>query len=605
MERPARSVFFAALLLAAALAACSSEVERGGCSGDDECPLASRCTEGVCTAQPPPVATLELPTRAEAFALVQLDGTASADPEGEALAAYAWTVRATSAPCDPPAIAGTGPVTFVRFGCAGRYAVELVVRDARGLESAPAIQEIDVEPAADGGAVLTGPDVATEHACAGEPLVCRPVGRIRLSASSGIPGAAVRWSVVPPSGRPLDAGRRVSFVPGPDAPSPEVLIETDGSAISGDWIFRAEARDAFGPTGAAHQRVTIGNRPPAVSTVAPAAFPHAYDPARNVFVAAGEVRFSASDPDGDPLELEAIWRHVGDGGSQFTGALLADRATFSIAVARNAPEDAFLLRGGAGLERTIEIAARDPAGGESWARQPILVGNTPPVLVKVAPSASVPHRFDRARSRYVAVTSIGEWSDPDGDPLTASGGAAPCETVSMVNGVAHAECAAPYDGAPAAGRIVGWHAVPVTVSDPWDKGPSTVQTVDVLNSPPSLVLLATSPATLPCSREAAFLTAGYCVPFTVKEVDLPAARFQALPGVSDPDGDPVTVTPLTPSGGSASPEMAVCTDGSSVPFQFDLPHLDNVCLQKLVPAAFHGSDGAATVEVPALPALGC
>lgn len=602
MPSPAR-VPITLLALAAALSACSSEVERAGCAGDDQCPLESRCTAGVCTAQPPPVAMMRLPPRAEAFALVQLDGTGSADPEGEGLAAHSWTVRATSAPCDPPVVAGTGPVAWVRFGCPGRYSVELVVRDARGLESAPAIQEIDVDPGTSGGAVVTGPDVVTDHVCDGEPLACRPAGRIRLSATSAVAGAALRWSVMPPAGRSLDATRRVSFFPGPDAPAPEVLIESDGSAISGDWIFRVEARDAFGVTGAAESRVSIGNRPPVVVLEAPAAFPHVYDPARGVFAASGEVPYAVHDPDGDPLEVGAVWRHVGDGGSAFSGTLLADRVTFAIEVFRSTPADALLLRGGAGLERTIEIVARDPSGGQTWARVPILVGNRPPVLVKPAASASVPHVFDAARSRYVAVAPLGEWADPDGDPLTASGGATPCDALSLVDGVAQVECAAPYEGTPAAGRIVGWHAVPVTVSDPWEKGPSAVQTVDVLNSPPSIVLRATNPASVPCSR-GGWLS--LCGPPITAAIDLPAARFEALPEIFDPDGDPVVVTALTPRGGSASPPMAVCTDGTSLPFRFELPHLDDVCPVQLPPAALRGSDGVATVEVSALPALsGC
>ena len=165
----------------------------------------------LCVADVRPVAALRPLGTVEAFALVQLDGTESRDPDGDdGVVEHVWSVRAVDARCAAPEVAGGAPLALVRFGCPGRYEVSLVVRDRLGVESAPATGQVDVLPAAGEPVVVAGPDVATDHACAGTPLVCRAVDPVLLSASADA-GLALRWSVEPPLDRPLAGG---------DAPRP-------------------------------------------------------------------------------------------------------------------------------------------------------------------------------------------------------------------------------------------------------------------------------------------------------------------------------------------------------------------------------------------------
>jgi hypothetical protein len=583
------------------LAACASGLEPAGCTSDERCPLASRCAGAVCAADVPPTSAIRVPPTIEEFALVQLDGSDSSDPDADdVIVEHAWSVRSISAACDAPAIAGTGPLAWVRFGCPGRYAVGLVVRDALGVASAAASTDVEVRPATSAPVVIASPDLVTDHACAGEPLVCRPTAALRLSATTAPSDATLRWSVEPPVGRPLDATRRLAFLPGPDAPAPTVSIEADGTAIAGDWIFRVEARDAFGVVGAAYTRVSIGNRAPVIVAEVPRPFAHTFDADRSRFLSSGAIAYAAHDPDGDPVELSASWRHVGDGDAQFRGELQADRVTFAIEVPHTVPDDALHLIAGAELARTIEVLARDSNRAESRASLPIVVANRPPVAVGSPGDTRFPHVFDPSASRYLALASLGHWADPDGDPLTASGGAAPCGTVSMLGALAQVECAVAYDGTPAVDRIAGRHAVPLRVSDPWAAAPTTVHTIEVLNSAPVLAWTV-DPATTVCWRWAVTLDSLRACAMSSLPYTCDATQFTVFPTVADPDGDPLTVTPETPHGGSASPSLAVCREGACVPFRFELPDIPKLCALDPAPASLSLSDGSAFVKATTMP----
>jgi len=580
------------LLTALALAACSSGAAPATtCRTDAQCPAASRCGGGVCVADGRPVAAIRPLATVEAYALVQLDGSESRDPDrGDALAEHLWTVRAVTARCAPPVVAGGTPIALVRFGCPGSYEVSLTVRDALNIESAPAQVAVDVVASRQAPVVTTGPDVSMDHACSGEPLVCRPEEPVVLSASTALPGLALSWSVEPPLDRPLEDGtRRVGFLPGPAVAAPTVSIETDGTAISGDWIFRVEASDAYGVVGAGYTRVSVRNRNPVVVAGAPAPFAHVFDAAAARFTSSGQLAWAAADPDGDPIEVAAIWRHVGDGGASFEGELASSTVTFAVEVPYAAPADALFLRGGAELARTIEIVARDLNRGEGRASVPVEIGNEPPRPAGGVVDLRVPHRFDAARSRYLANVQLGAWVDPDGDPLSAGAGTAPCEAVTVVDGVAQAECSVPFEGVPAVDRIAGVRAVTAPVRDPWSFASGIpVYRIEILNSAP-VVAVTASPATFCVLKPVSYLPLQFPVP---------AARFTVIPVATDPDGDPLLLTPVPAPGGSASPRQAVCTTPECLPFELVQPATILDVSQVFQPRNWlDASDGAAAVEI--------
>jgi hypothetical protein len=584
----------APLLAALALVACASGAEPAECRSDDQCPAASRCGTGVCVADERPVAAIRTLAPVEAHALVELDASDSHDPDrDDGVVEHLWTIRPLDARCAAPEVAGSGPIARVRFGCPGRYEVSLSVRDALGVESAPATVEVEVRPSAGAPAVIAGPDVSTDHACEGEPLVCRPVDPVTLTAAVPAPGLTLRWSVEPPLDRPLEDGtRRVRLVPAGAAV--RATIETDGTAISGDWIFRVEALDAYGVVGAAYTRVSVRNRAPVVVVETPDPFPHVFDAMRSRFTAAGEVTWTAHDPDGDPVETAAVWRHVGDGGASFRGALGAGRATFTVDVPYATPGDALNLRGGSSaLSRTIEIFARDPNRGEGRGSIRVEIGNRPPVLAPGAVDVRVPHRFDALRSRYVADAELGAWTDPDGDPLLATTAAAPCDAVTVVDGAVRVQCSVAYEGTPAVDRIAGARQVAVRVRDPWSDATAVgLYTLEILNSPPALAF--TTDGSLPTWADDPF--------GKLPTLFIGAGTFTVFPEATDPDGDPVALGATAAPGGTVTPAVAVCTSPGCVPFLYAQP-LQALGYPYVLPSRLAVTDGAASTTTAVAPRL--
>ncbi|HEX9244446.1 MAG TPA: hypothetical protein VF875_18560 [Anaeromyxobacter sp.] len=591
----------APLLLAAALAACAKTAAPTNCQSSAQCPEASRCDSGVCTADGRPIASFSPIGAPEAFALVELDGSSSHDPDaGDAIAEYLWTIRSVDAPCAPPEIAGHGAQPLVRFGCAGRYSVELVVRDGLGVEGAPATAEVLVSPPTGTPLVLAGPDLATEHVCRGSPLVCRTESRIVLAAAAD-PRLALHWSVLPPADRPLDPTRRVQLLPSASAAEPVAIIETDGTAISGDWIFRVEALDAYGVVGVAHTRVSVRNRAPVIEIAAAGAFPHVFDPGRSAFLSGGVLAWTIVDPDGDPFEVTGIWRHVGDGdGGTFDGDFDGSVVTFAVEVPYAAPEDALHLIGGVDLSRTIELYALDANRTQGYGIAEVRIGNRPPVPTGGAVDTVVPHRFDAAGSRYLAAARAGSYVDPDGDPMFGAPSDGPCGNVLVEGNDAVVVCAVPFLGVPALDRLVGKRTFPVRVRDPWEVAANVpVRTLEILNSAPAIAgspSPATSCMTVQVDAMAVFF--GRCgVYFHYAPV-----TFDVSPTVTDPDGDPVAVTATTPDGGSVTPTAAVCGTSACVPFHFVQPATTQACTTWYPVSTLTASDGAATVRLDVSPA---
>ncbi|HEY6002726.1 MAG TPA: hypothetical protein VIV57_07610 [Anaeromyxobacter sp.] len=504
-----------------------------------------------------PIARVAVPAGPlEANLVFSFDGSASADPDpGDSIVSRAWSFRAVSAPCDPPVVAGSGQVAAVRFACPGRYAVDLTVTDqmsAQGIAS----KEFDVAPYS-GPALLTiGPDVSVGHACTAGPTHCTPTGPVALSATPTPDAPAdllFGWAVEPPAGLVLDANRRVTFTPGADATSPTVLIETDGQAISGDWIFRVEARDAYGVVASGAVRVSIGNRPPVLTKTIPAPN-HAFDGV--AFTSTGEVAFTVADPDGDALVDQNVeWHHVGDGPSgSFTGNVLdgPSRVTFAIVVPFTTRADAQYLIGGPGLERSIRFSISDVNGAVVSDVWPIEVGNRPPVLVNQLLGVSVNHVFDAGAVAYQAVAGLSRWSDPDGDPLWqvpgSSTGDPQCPQFDVIAGVSTVGCSLAYIGTPAVANFAGNHVVAQQVQDPWVAAASTsTVTFTILDRAPTIT-------TAPVPLQHSHCTSGVCCRFVLDPEShqlVCDALFMSCDGGGsavitgwwqDADGDPLTVT---------------------------------------------------------------
>ncbi len=604
MPSTSRSGTFA---VAIALAACSSEAPAPrACESAAECPADARCVARACVANAPPVAAIALPQDAlETHVLLTFDGSGSADPDADdAVVAWGWTFRALDAPCAAPEVASAEPLAKVRFACAGRYAADLTVTDQLA-RSASRTEEFDVVPLAGVPLVTAGADLGLDHVCTTLPTRCAPAGEVTLSAAApsiDSPDLAFAWTVEPPANRPLEAGRRVAFTPSALVAAPSVSIETDGQAISGDWIFRVEARDGAGVVGVAATRVSVGNRAPVVQKTL-AVPDHAFD--GTDFTASGEIPFAMSDPDGDALfGPEVAWHHAGDGDATFSGALLdgPPRVTFSIAVPYGAPDDALHLIGGEGLERSIAFTVtdvNDAVTSEVW---PVVVGNRRPSLVSTPAAFSVNHAYDAAAQAYRASVPLSSWSDPDGDPLRqipeASTGDPECAAFAVEGGAgprsAIADCVLAFQGTPAVGNFAGTHVVGQQVQDPWTAAEQTsTVTFTIGNRPPAITSVAAHVVSGSCTSTGGCCRSGGAECLTYYATAL--ARTSVVPSRwSDPDGDPLDVR-AAPAGFVTPAQPLVCTPAECA-LSLELAAVSLVCESKTSTLATEVSDGLAGVS---------
>lgn len=564
------SIPVVALAASLTLLACSaSSPEPQRCASDAECSSGARCLSSTCVANAAPHASVELPALLEANLLVTFDGSSSIDPDyaaGDSIVSHAWAFRSLGAPCEPPVVAGTGPSAPVRFACPGAYAVDLTVTDEMAA-STVASREFEVLAYSGPTLVEISPDLTVQHECTAVPR-CSAVGTIVLSATPTVDapaGLSFEWTVEAPPDRPLDASRRVLFDPGPDVAAPTVVVETDGQAISGDWIFHLVARDAAGVVASGSTRLSIGNRAPVVTELTFPTF-HAFD--GSAFTASGTIDFTVVDPDGDGLLDRTITsHHANDGvGSVFAVTEQATSVQWAVSVPYAAPGDAVHLIGGAGLERSITFSIADVNGAVTAETWPIVVGNRPPVATVTPASFTVDHVYSAVAAAYEAEATLSTWSDPDGDPILpvpgASTGDVACAQLSVVGAVAHVSCSVPFAGTPAAGNIAGTHAVTQHVKDFWAEA-ATAPTVafTIANRPPAI---ASTPAVQVPVTGCSF-TSICCDWGTDPETGLPeclatestvGAGSTTVSGRwSDPDGDPLDVTFQ-----GATPQ--VCTPGT-------------------------------------------
>jgi len=576
--------FLASLVVSSAigLAACSSpEPTTLVCGTEAECPSGTRCIARGCVANSPPAVAVALPAGdLEANLLHSFDGSASVDPDvGDFVASFAWIFRAIDAPCAPPSVAGTGPVATVRFACPGRYVVELSAIDSMAFEGTTSVEFV-VVPHAGPALVVAGTDVSVAHACTASPLRCAPAQAVVLGATA--PGFAPEdlsfvWTAEAPAERPLDGSRRVTFQPDAYVPSPVVVIETDGTGISGDWIFRVVASDAAGVLGTAAMRVGVGNRPPVVSGTVPAQVNHAF--AAGAFTASGQIAVTVFDPDGDPLiQRSAQWRHSGDGpGGGFAGVDQGSELTFAVTVPYAIPADALHLIGNPGLERFVELAISDVNGARSLASWPIVVANRPPALVATPAPATVDHAYDPGQLAYRASASLSTWSDPDGDPLFTTPGAPTgdpqCAVLIASSGLARAECSLAFIGTPAVANFAGTHVVTQFIEDPWAAAPPVAATFTIGNRAPAITSTATHVAVLSCDTTA---TCCQGPPSECTEyISTTPAGLSIVPSRwSDPDGDPLAIQ-VTANGAVTPVQPLVCTPATCA-LQLQLAG-ENVC----------------------------
>lgn len=558
-----RSAFVAVF----SLQACARSETPARCETAAECAADARCIRGACVVNAAPSPAVELPSGAiEANRLLAFDASSSVEPDhgsGDSIAAYAWEFRAVAAPCDPPAVAGIGPTATVRFACPGTYAVAVTATDEMGA-SAVATREFQVTGYSGPTLLEISPDLPVQHQCGGTPRRCAPVGVVVLSATptaDAPPDLWFEWTVEPPADRPLDDTRRVTFDPAANVASPSVRIETDGQAISGDWVFRLVAGDAAGVVATGETRISVRNRLPVVTRHA-TADDHAFDGTR--FTATGHVTFTVSDPDGDDLVGRTIeGHHVNDGlGSTFDLTEQPSRVDYAISVPYGSASDAAHLIGGAGLERSIVFTIRDVNGAVATDTWSVEVKNRPPVATTTPVPFTVNHVYSAAAAAYEAQAPLSSWSDPDGDPLAvvpgASTGDTACGRLTIQGGLATVSCSVSFTGTPAANLIAVAHAVTQHVQDPWVEAasPQTV-TFTVANRAPTIDP-APVPVPVQCSYAADACCELECDPETRTCVEVCGGADTYGSGTAavsgrwhDPDGDPLDVTL-----GSAA---AVCT----------------------------------------------
>lgn len=562
-----------ALAVAFATACGASGTGPRPCLSNADCSADAYCLDRVCRADAAPVAVIAAPATLATHTLIVFDGSASTDPDpGDAIASWSWSISPATATCNAATAAGAGPKLETVFTCPGTFRVELVARDGFGVASVPARLTVSVTPTAEPPAVAVGPDVSLDHRCEGVPLLCSPrdsIGgsTIPLSAvgSSPVGGSiAYRWSFQLPAELAGKPAPRVTFSPSASVASPTVLIETDGTSISGKYPFVVEATDSRGLVAAAIQYATVGNKPPAVSGGGTVTVPHSYAAGSHAFTAGGTTpALAVADPDGDPTTpIGFSWNHSGDGTSYFAGTDQGDHATFTITVPFNAPADAAYLIGGLGLSRTVTYAAVDVNGAQGSATWDVVVDNRPPRVATAVATASVPHRFDAATSRYLASATLSTYVDDDGDPIEPVPGTGDgvCSTLSLAGQTLKVDCSLPFAGFAIANQIAGPHPLAVQVRDPWAPSAPATPVVTIQNRPPRM---ASASYALPgtCTLVSSMCCEydpGPPVVCIVRATGFDAVTSLVPPNVADDDGDPVQLAFAGDACASASASPPVC-----------------------------------------------
>lgn len=583
----------------ALLAACGAP---GGptpmaCAGDEGCGPTARCNGYACIENQPPVADFAPSGDLVASSEITLDASASHDPDtGDSISSYAWEVSSSDATCPVPSISATTRTTTVRFGCAGHYDVELVVFDGMQLESAPRVRTLVVAERTGPAIVVAGADQTVGHVCAGAPVACTTATQVQLSATLASAAAlTVRWSVQPPAGFPLDATRRVRFQPSPTSLNPTVVIESDGTAIATDWDFRVEALNGADVLASDVTRVSVTNRPPTVTVGSAAEVPHGYQRASQFYVVNGSIPAQVADPDGDPLTWAASVNHAGDGDSSFQATYNGSAIGVSITVAGAHPE---WLRLGAGLARSVTLRVTDVNGAVATsAPVAVTIGNRPPTRVFNG-DTSTPHSFDVGALRYLSTPTLGAFSDPDGDPLDhqvtmIDVSAADCPTSTLdVNGFITVSCERTWTSTGDLAAFIAPRSAHLEVSDPWASSAWDIPFRVGNRAPAASGSFSVQPH-VSCTTQGGTTYCSGSGSGTPPRANVFAALTASatLAGLSDPDGDPLQVTP---GGGTATGTS--CSGSQTCKLSYSLPRTEYcTSAPPATTLPFTATDGATSV----------
>ncbi len=581
----------ACVAAAAALLGCGAQQPRA-CATSADCPSDAYCIEGACRADSPPTALIAPPAALLSHTRLAFDGSGSRDPDpDDGIAGYEWSLRVVSASCNGTPQGGTGAVFQPVITCPGEFEVRLVATDRYGVASVPAALRFAVTLVPEPPTVTAAADLAVDHRCAGAPLACAAVDAggsraLQLGAAGSSPvgdAFSFRWSGERPAGA---SAARVTYTPGPDVQTPTVSIDTDGTAIAGEWSFVVEATDARGLVAVGAQRIAVGNAAPVIASVTdPVSVPHLFDAGGSRFLAHGTIpAASVFDPDGDPIVLESWQTSTTDAGPG-TFTLGSDHRTFDVAVPYARPSDgAFLV--GPTVSRSIRYTVADVNGAASSATWPIVVTNRAPRIAAAVGAVAVPHAFDAAASQYVATATLSTFVDDDGDPLLvdADTGFAPC-TARSSGAAAVASCAVPYAGTPRVGDLAGLRRLSVTVRDPLEGAVTAPADVTIEDQPPtvtsaSYALPASCGKSVCCDPDPSGCLAW--------GRSIGAASGTGVTPATDPDGDPIVVT-YVGTGGSISPNPETCIPGSCPPIQLAIDAEPDAC----------NASGTATLSVVA------
>jgi hypothetical protein len=583
----------------------------GTCSKNADCASDAHCRARACVATEAPVASLTANADQDYWTnyLLHFDGTGAADPaSGEHIVEYRWSFDGPLAALCPPVVhSPPGPQLDVYFPCAGEWDVRLVVVDGRGFAGAPTVKHISVKtPPA--GVPWTGADVpptAAPHLVMGETVLvdhrCRPdATKARgftciledaerrtavslLADATAAPEVGGELLYAWTCGAPDALPSAHPALTNPTSAEPELMVETDGPTISGDYTCVVTVTDARQQRVSGSQLVRVGNRAPILTPATTAAIeaPHRLDVSGYVASAPLPV-FTYADPDDDPVQLSPFVAQDDNAGS----ATLVEGAVLTVRVQKASP----LSLLGAGVARSLSLVASDSNGGTATASWPVVVLNRAPRWEAAVASFSVPHAFDG--SSYAASAALGRWVDDDGDPVElvpAGDGVctvAPVKVSREDELQARADCAQAFSAESSVYSILPLlapHVLHPLARDPWVMSAPGLQTVTVLDQPP-----AGAPAAL--SIPVGLQHGGCCRwevdPDTRQKIcaepklTYPAgsAAYDAF-GVTDPEGDPVlvTVTPRPPVPGVSNTTVAVsstttlCKGGSCAPIWFQMP----------------------------------
>jgi len=501
-------------LLALASACGSTPRQARTCQADPECPSGAYCVGGACVAGMLPEAHIQIAGAAGqliSHRQVVFDGSGSVDPNPQhRLTTYRWALRGASASaCAPSPASGSAQQLATVFRCAGDYHVELSVQNSLGLESAPITQAVAVGPSANAPLIdAQSPDLVLDHRCSGMPSACVATGEggleqfpVSVSAHDVEDGEALayRWEVDAPAGADPAS---VSFQPDARSRNPLVRIASTGGTISGDWTLRAHVVDGDGLDTPAEIKLSVRNTAPAlVSSVERLGFDHAYE-GKLFKIKDGLVTLSGADPDGDAVHLASV-RLIESAPTECLFTYLetpTTAGTFDLGIDLACPTAAELSPriggqpAGAGVERQLEVTARDGQGASFTLTVPLDVYDRPPTLAQL--STATTHTTDACAlpgGRCFVATGVPPAGfDPDGDPVTVTALMASGVDANVASWTSAGSTgftlltSTAYPGMFRGADGLSPVTVTATLSDPWQPGTATFR-LAIPNSPPRLV----------------------------------------------------------------------------------------------------------------------